>query len=93
MVDAEPPEALVGRAPRVSVLHPEVRRRGDDEEHEGSHAAQRATSRQRVQHRGEAGDSAVRLNIQQLHRKGGDGHTVSFSPTSLLYSRLCGAEP
>lgn len=68
MVDAEPPKPLIGGAARVSILHPEVCCRRNDEKHEGSHAAERASSRQSVQHLGEAGRSAVVLNIQQLLR-------------------------
>lgn len=44
VVDAEPPKALIGWATRVSILHPEVRRRRYDEQHEGSQTAQRASS-------------------------------------------------
>lgn len=62
-VDTEPPEPLVGGAARVSVLHPEVRCRGNDEKHQGSHAAEGAPSCQSVEHRGEA---VGRLSIQQL---------------------------
>lgn len=50
VVDAEPPQALIGRAARVAILHPEVGRRGNDEKHEGGHAAERASPRQRVEH-------------------------------------------
>lgn len=50
VVDAEPPQALIGRAARVAILHPEVGRRGDDEKHKGGHAAERASARQRVEH-------------------------------------------
>lgn len=66
MVDAELPEPLVGGAARVSVLHPEVRCRGNDEKHQGSHAAEGAPSRQSVEHRGEAVERSVLLSIQQL---------------------------
>lgn len=62
VVDAEPPEALVGRAARVPVLHPEVRCRGNDEEHQRSHAAEGAPSRQSVEHRGEAVEGGVPLS-------------------------------
>lgn len=68
VVDAEPPKPLIGGAARVSILHPEVCCCRNDEKHEGSHAAERASSRQSVQHPGEAGRSAVVLNIQQLLR-------------------------
>lgn len=50
VVDAEPPQALIGRAARVAILHPEVGRCGNDEKHKGSHAAERASPRQRVEH-------------------------------------------
>lgn len=50
VVDAEPPQALIGRAARVAILHPEVGRRGNDEKHEGGHAAEGASPRQRVEH-------------------------------------------
>lgn len=66
VVDAEPPEPLVGGAARVSVLHPEVRCRGNDEKHQGSHATEGAPSRQSVEHRGEAVGRRVLLSIQQL---------------------------
>lgn len=66
VVDAEPPEPLVGGAARVPVLHPEVRCRGNDEKHQGSHAAEGAPSRQSVEHRGEAVGSSDLLSIQQL---------------------------
>lgn len=66
VVDAEPPEPLVGGAARVSVLHPEVRCRGNDEKHQGGHAAEGAPSRQSVEHRGEAVGRCVLLRIQQL---------------------------
>lgn len=66
VVDAELPEPLVGGAARVSVLHPEVRCRGNDEKHQGSHAAEGAPSRQSVEHRGEAVERSVLLSIQQL---------------------------
>lgn len=66
VVDAEPPKPLVGGAARVSILHPEVRCRGNDEKHQGSHAAEGAPSRQSVEHRGEAVGRCVLLSIQQL---------------------------
>lgn len=66
VVDAEPPEPLVGGAARVPVLHPEVRCRGNDEKHQGSHAAEGAPSCQSVEHRGEAVGSSDLLSIQQL---------------------------
>lgn len=44
VVNAEPPKTLIGWAPRVSILHPEISCRRNDEEHEGGHAAQRASS-------------------------------------------------
>lgn len=66
VVDAEPPEPLVGGAARVPVLHPEVRCRGNDKKHQGSQAAEGAPSRQSVEHRGEAVGSSVLLSIQQL---------------------------
>lgn len=66
VVDAEPPEPLVGGAARVPVLHPEVRCRGNDEKHQGSDAAEGAPSCQSVEHRGEAVRSSVLLSIQQL---------------------------
>lgn len=50
VVDAEPPQALIGRTARVAILHPEVGRRGHDEKHEGGHAAERASPCQRVEH-------------------------------------------
>ena len=58
VIDAESPEPLIGRAARVPVLHPEVGHRGDDEEHQGDHPAERAPSGQRVEHRGEASAGA-----------------------------------
>lgn len=67
VVDAEPPEPLVGGAARVPVLHPEVRCRGNDEKHQGSHAAEGAPSCQSVEHRGEAVGSSDLLSIQQLN--------------------------
>lgn len=57
VVDAEPPKPLIGGATRVSILHPEVCCRRNNEEHEGSHTAERASSRQSIQHRGAAGEA------------------------------------
>lgn len=69
VVDAEPPKALVGGAARVPILHPEICCCGNDEKHEGGHAAERASSRQRVEHGVEAGGRTVLLNFQQLFRE------------------------
>lgn len=76
VVDAEPPEPLVGGAARVPVLHPEVCCRGNDEKHQGSHAAEGAPSCQSVEHRGEAVGSSELLSIQQLDgtQNGSDLH-------------------
>ena len=61
VVDTESPQALAGRVSRVTILHPEVSCRGDDEEHEGSHTAQCAPTCQCVQHQGVTWDSTVLL--------------------------------
>lgn len=66
VVDAKPPESLVGGAARVSVLHPEVGCRGNDEKHQGRHAAEGAPSCQSVEHGGEAVGRGLLLSIQQL---------------------------
>lgn len=93
MVDAEPPEALVGRAARVPILHPEICRCGNDEKHEGGHAAERASSRQRVEHVVEAGGRAVLLNVQQLFREERDAscgthHSLIFLNDALAFTEL-----
>lgn len=59
VVDAKPPEALIGRVPRVPILHPIVGCRGNDEEHQGGHTAQCAPAGQRVQHQGQAWDRVL----------------------------------
>lgn len=59
LVDAEPPEALIGKVSRVAILHPEVSGCGNDKEHEGGGATQRASSCQRVKHGGWAQDRVL----------------------------------
>lgn len=59
VVDAEPPEALIGRVSRVAILHPVISGRRNDEEHEGGDATQRASTCQRVQHGGWAQDRVL----------------------------------
>lgn len=60
VVDAEPPEALVGKVSRVAILHPVISGCGNDEEHEGSDATQRASSCQCVEHGGQAQDRVLK---------------------------------
>lgn len=59
VVDAESPQALIGKVSRVAILHPVVSCRGNDEEHEGSGATQRASSCQCVEHGGWAQDRVL----------------------------------
>lgn len=89
VVDAEPPKPLIGWATRVSILHPEVCCCRNNQKHEGSQTAERAPSCQSIQHRGEAGGSAVLLNIQQLFREERTGwrkeHGLDLILSGLLF--------
>lgn len=59
VVNAEFPEALIGKVSRVAILHPVVSCCGNDEEHESGKATQRAPSCQCVEHGGRAQDRVL----------------------------------
>lgn len=93
VVDAEPPQALIGRAARVAILHPEVGRRGNDEKHEGGHAAECASPRQRVEHGVRERPASTVSNCGASRRHSGDGGITSFTDLPNARPSLCHIGP